>query len=68
MDMAAAVAEPHGVAEMFMANEPLKPAISRGISHANAVAEMFMANEPLKLQGRLDILGGLLGCRDVYGE
>ncbi len=39
------------VAEMFMANEPLKRAdgktFAAGISR---VAEMFMANEPLKQQ------------------
>ncbi len=57
------------VAEMFMANEPLKP--HRRHTRATlpqTVAEMFMANEPLKR--RRAIKGQRLheGCRDVYGE
>ncbi len=49
------------VAEMFMANEPLKPFLARrrqGRQHL--VAEMFMANEPLKPSVGTDMATGII--------
>ncbi len=48
------------VAEMFMANEPLKPYESSEVMGPDMVAEMFMANEPLKLLQAVSATGAQL--------